>query len=95
LAIEILLLGSTLCTTHFASAPGHPGALFLLFPAVPHTILGCAHSTVIRTFDTNRVGPLSLAQWNGRDFLFSPLAHPDTQFGEPVDARLVPGAFFI
>ena len=30
-------------------------------------------STVNRSSDTNRVGPVSLAQWNGRDFVFSPL----------------------
>jgi hypothetical protein len=39
--------------------------------------------------DTNRVGPLSLAQWNDRDFLSLPLAHGNTHFGEPVAARLV------
>jgi hypothetical protein len=40
-------------------------------------------------FDTNRVGHLSLAQRNDRDFLFSPLAHGNTHFGEPVAARLL------
>jgi hypothetical protein len=45
--------------------------------------------TVIRTSGTNRVGPVSLAQWNGRDFLFSPQGYGNTHFGEPVAARLV------
>jgi len=56
------------------------------------TILGCADSTVNRSSDTNRVGPLSLAQWNDRDFLFSPLGSGNSQLSEPVDARLVSDA---
>jgi hypothetical protein len=49
-------------------------------------------STVNRSSDTNRVGPVSLAQWTGCDFLFSPLEYGNTHFGEPVDAKLVPAA---
>jgi hypothetical protein len=49
-------------------------------------ILACADSTVIRTSGTNRVGPVSLAQWNGRDFLSSLLGFGNAQLGEPVDA---------
>jgi hypothetical protein len=64
----------------------------LAVPGNSQTILGCADSTVIRTSGTNRVGPVSLAQWNGRDFLFSPLGSGNAQLGEPVDARLLPDA---
>ena len=52
-------------------------------------------STVNRSFDTNRVGPLSPAQENERDFLFSPLESGNAQLGEPVDARLLPDAALI
>jgi hypothetical protein len=45
--------------------------------------------------DTNCVGPVSLAQWNGHDFLFLSLAYGNTQFGEPVAARLVSDASLI
>ena len=61
----------------------------MFLPAISETILGCADSTVSRSSDTNRVGPLSLAQGNGRDFLFSPLAYGNIHFGEPGAARLV------
>jgi hypothetical protein len=49
-------------------------------------------STVNRSSDTNRVGPVSLAQWNGCDFVFSPLGSGNSQLSEPVDARLLPDA---
>jgi hypothetical protein len=49
-------------------------------------------STVNRSSDTNRVGPVSLAQWTGCDFVFSPLGSGNSQLSEPVDARLLPDA---
>jgi hypothetical protein len=61
---------------------------FLFLPAISETILRCADSTANRSSGTNRVGLLSLAQWNDRDFLFSPLAHGNRHFGEPAAARL-------
>jgi hypothetical protein len=50
---------------------------------------------VMSASDTNRVGPVSLAQWNGHDFLFLSLAYGKTQLGEPGDARLLPDAALI
>jgi hypothetical protein len=49
-------------------------------------------TTANRSSDTNRVGPLSLAQGTGRDFLFLPQGSGIAQFCEPVDARLLPDA---
>jgi hypothetical protein len=43
-------------------------------------------SNVNRSSDTNRVGPVSLAQWTGCDFVFSPLGSGNSQLSERVDA---------
>jgi hypothetical protein len=68
---------------------------FLLSPAIPDTILGCANSIANRSSGTNRVGPVSLAQGSGHDFVFSLLGYGNTHFGEPVAARFLPDALLI
>jgi hypothetical protein len=65
---------------------------FLFLPTILKPFLDLPISTANRSSDTNRVGPLSLAQWNGRDFVFSPLGFRNSQFSEPVAARLVSDA---
>ena len=60
----------------------------MLFSGISETAREAA-AIVMSASDTNRVGPLSLAQWNDRDFLFSPLAYGNTHCGEPVAARLL------
>jgi hypothetical protein len=62
-----------------------------LFSAISETAREAA-AIVMSASDTNRVDPLSPAQWNGRDFLFSPLAYRNTHSGEAVDGRLVSDA---
>ncbi len=84
-------LGKLSLTVHFI--PNAPQSTWsVLFSRQFPTNLGPADSTVIRTSDTNRVGPLSLAQGNERDFLFSPLGPGNSQLSEPVDERLLPDA---
>jgi hypothetical protein len=64
----------------------------MLFPAILKPSLDLAGSTVNRSSGTNRVGLVSLAQGNERDFLFSPLGSGNSKLSEPVAARLASDA---
>ena len=63
----------------------------MLFSGISETAREAA-AIVMSASDTNRVGPLSLAQWNDRDFLFSPPEPGNSQLSERVDARLASDA---
>jgi hypothetical protein len=68
---------------------GQSGSALFVVPGDSEFILGCADSAANRSSDTNRVGPVSLAQGNGSAFLFLALGSGNAQFGGLVDERLV------